>query len=464
MAFDNDSQMKSLPFVLTIKIKAAIFTGKITPSHKIEAYVETFINGQLLDRTLTGQPKWNRVIVEKFLYIEPNSVIAFHLYKKKRNMNGFMQKGTLELPMSQIVEWTNRGPFECEYSLVADKPRKLIIEWDLKESKLFSLVKLRSRNTNEDIELLREQVERKLSPSFLGRLSLLGDRQSSLMEIIVDSLIEESDGLSEQTMWIIVEDLLQTKDILTVFLEDPENVDARAIIRRMSIQQSERAITYPYGKFNYSKFVPFRTLFSEDYHVSGSTLTRQKIFSDLNEGIFHSQPVNSSMFDLRFEQHLAINDSIEAQAGYDLTIKCVKGKEYELHWQSYLEYINVLRELSRIRFLRYDKETAEFSTPVKYTTERKTWKDVTLVISYSLEKIELKEVHVQSSYGGRRGSASFSYSFNRGNVADDPITEIGIPFHEVSVLQSHLSTNYYTSLLPYYRWTVSKLIIRITLP
>eukprot|EP01037_Dinobryon_pediforme_P036853 gene36853-43995_t len=117
----------------------------MTPTHKIEAYVETFLDNVLLDRTLTGPPMWNRVIVEKLLYLEPSSVIVFQLYKKKRSKTGFELKGTLV------------------YALIADKPRKLLLEWDVKETKLFSLVKMRPRNTEstEDAQIERDQLEKK---------------------------------------------------------------------------------------------------------------------------------------------------------------------------------------------------------------------------------------------------------------------------------------------------------------
>ena len=438
MVFDSDSQLQTLPYVLTIKIKSALFTGKITPAHKIEAYVETFMNDVLLDRTLTGQPKWNRVIVEKLLYLEPNSILVFQLYKKKRSNIGFMLKGTLVIRMSDIIDLTNRGPYEVEYTLVGDKPRKLQIEWDLKETKLFSLVKMRSRNSpqcTEDAEEERDQLEKRLTNRFMSSFSLFDTMKSSLMEVIIDCLLEEPGVLPQDDLLAVLEDLLETKKYLTTFLEDTEGTDIRQLMRRNAARQSEETIIYPYGKYNYLKYLSFRTLFSENNEFSRSTLSRQKEIADINEKLFENQPIRSSLFDVRFENYLLSNQNMNmSMTGYELTIDTISNSSYELHWQTYYDYIMVLKELSKIRFSKYDKdETPEFSSPVKYMTDRRTWKDVTLVISYKTEQIAIKEIHV-NVVNGRRASSSFSYNnFMKGPAteADDSIVEIFIPFNMV---------------------------------
>ena len=441
MVFDSDSQLQTLPYVLTIKIKSASFTGKITPAHKIEAYVETFMNDVLLDRTLTGQPKWNRVIVEKLLYLEPSSILVFQLYRKKRSKIGFMLKGTLVIRMSDIIDLTNRGPYEMEYTLVGDKPRKLQIEWDLKETKLFSLVKMRSRNSpqcTEDAEQERDQSEKKLSDRFMSTFSLFQTMKSSLMEVIIDCLLEEPGVLPENDLLIVLEDLLETKKYLDVFFEDTENSDIRLLMRRNAARQSEETIIYPYGKYNYPKYLSFRTLFSDNKDVCRIAFARQKEIAEINETFFESQPIRSSLFDVRFENYLLSNHSISnmSMTGYELTInKASKAGEssHELHWQTYYDYIMVLKELSKVRYSKYDKSMPEFSSPVKYITDKRTWKDVTLVISYETEQIAIKEIHV-NVVNGRRASSSFSYNnFMRGSaMEDDSVVNIIIPFNEVT--------------------------------
>lgn len=438
MVFDSDSHLQTLPYLLTVKIKSAIFTGKMTPTHKIEAYVETFLDNVLLDRTLTGPPMWNRVIVEKLLYLEPSSVIVFQLYKKKRSKTGFELKGTLVVKMSDIIDLTNRGPYEIEYALIADKPRKLLLEWDVKETKLFSLVKMRPRNTEstEDAQIERDQLEKKLSPRLRSTLSQFEKMQSSLMEIILDCLIEEPDALQENDLLITVEDLLETKRFLAAFLGKSESVDVRSLMRRTAITDSEGAIVYPYGKFNYSKCISVRSLLSDAKQVSRDTYSRQKSIQDINEDLFTNQPIRSSLFDVRFENYLTSNQSINtiAMTGYDLTIDSVTGTSYELHWQTYYDYIMVLKEISKIRFMKYDHSTPEFSSSVKYITEKKTWKDVTFVISYETEQIAIKEIHI-NVINGRRASQSFSYGFMKGSQADDDaLVEIFIPFNLVLLI------------------------------
>lgn len=473
MVFDSDNQLQTLPYVLTIKIKSASFTGKITPAHKIEAYVETFMNDVLLDRTLTGQPKWNRVIVEKLLYLEPSSTLLFQLFRKKRSNIGFMHKGTLRIQMSEIIDLTNRGPYEVEYTLEGDKPRKLQIEWDLKETKLFSLVKMRSRNSpqcTEDAEQERDQLEKKLTDRFMSTFSLFHTMKSSLKEVIIDCLLEEPGVLPQDDMLTVLEDLLETKKYFAMSLEHTESSEIRLHMRRNAARQSEETIIYPYGKFNYLKCLSFRTLFSENNEFSKNTLSRQKEIADINEKLFENQPIRSSLFDVRFENYLLSSHNVNmSMTGYELTIDTISNLSYELHWQTYYDYIMVLKELSKVRFSKYDmEETPEFSSPVKYMTDRRTWKDVTLVISYKTQQIAIKEIHV-NVVNGRRASSSFSYNFMKGSMAevDDSVVEIFIPFN--TVIQSLLSLNTLYShcfciSCFFYRLRISKQTTRIICP
>ena len=91
MVFDYQNKVTSLPFILTIKIKSATFTSKVTPSNKLESYVELYVDNVLYDKTSSGTPNWNKTIVKEFLYLEPETNLFFKLYRKV--MSGFVLKG-----------------------------------------------------------------------------------------------------------------------------------------------------------------------------------------------------------------------------------------------------------------------------------------------------------------------------------------------------------------------------------
>ena len=138
MIYDYQNQIISLPFILTIKIKSATFTSKVTPSNKLESYVELYIDNVLYDKTPSGTPNWNKTIIKEFLYLEPETNLLFKLYRKV--MSGFVLKGVLSINIRDLALTANKGSIERNFPLSdADQKRFLQVEFDLKEFKFFSI-------------------------------------------------------------------------------------------------------------------------------------------------------------------------------------------------------------------------------------------------------------------------------------------------------------------------------------
>ena len=445
MIFDHQNQATSLPFVLTIRIKSATFTSKLTPSKKLESYVDLFIDNVFYDKTTTGTPNWNKTVIKEFLYLEPDTHLCFKLYRKV--MSGFVLKGVLSINIRDLALNANKGPIERSYPLAeADQKRYLLLEFDLKEFRFFAVKKHKIAELDE---LAVRDAFNRLPPSLWADINQAFPNMSSISDIIIDSLTEIPDVMRQQDISDIISDIYKLK-------QQSNSKHRQTAVDQISLDQSRKSVVYPYGKYYYSKCIVLNTLLGVSDEKKTLIINRQKSMNSLNYAISNNQPFQHSIFDLSYENHLTSDVRNNVIDAYDFNILTTQNASYEFQWQNPYDYFMVLKELSRIRFLKYEGITPSVTVIGKYNNSSRVWKDISFLVNYETEFIIVQyfdfvvDENLSSKLNrkdSRRLSSSVS-SFKKSNLEEETKIYFKIPFIEVNYKIENIFMSSLTRLKP----------------
>lgn len=456
------------PYELVVKVKSGKFTG-MRSSEKLEAYVQTYFAGSLYDTTLSDVPVWNRVIRKPLISLDPLLHIQFAVHKKRWGAPGFELKGTAQLILRELLSSINKGVIEREFELNTEEldgksGRKLFVEFELKETKLFMVRKAKSRGDHITSSAFAPESQWPLSKALESKIAVLDNDHNTLISTVRNALQESQGSLNELDIFDVINDINQ----LQFDYEEAAAATEPCKTSRTSRSRNDRGETtisssgvtiYPYGRYCFSKTVlvsPIQET-QETLVKFNALLNREREIAVLNELMFANQPAHSSIYNLTYEGHLISDCSLAASvdsAGtvangnngggsvssgaytqwFDISIHCTSAAPYDIYFSSYYEYLYTLREISKIQSAGMRGGGSHFNTSLpKYTVKAKlywvsyVYVDIVLTINHEKGYFSLlldphNELYNSNSHSSSSSSANKHNSNNNNNNAQRKAT------------------------------------------
>eukprot|EP00601_Ochromonadales_sp_CCMP2298_P001983 CAMPEP_0173182890 /NCGR_PEP_ID=MMETSP1141-20130122/8094_1 /TAXON_ID=483371 /ORGANISM="non described non described, Strain CCMP2298" /LENGTH=811 /DNA_ID=CAMNT_0014106045 /DNA_START=28 /DNA_END=2460 /DNA_ORIENTATION=- len=425
MIIDPNPPSKAMPYEVTITVKRGSLTGGVATSH---THVEVFLGSSFLDRTITSAPDWNKKIIKRLMQIDPDLMLTFAVYTKKTfnipkpfpftqaPTSEVVFRGSCQVILKDFLQNLAVVQHQEELHLVSAKGERvgsLVVKLELAETKLFSIEPTQSLAMGE----LQKVVEGALPFNIRYDIATIDNDNNTLLQVLVGSVIEGKDVLTEGDLMDIVSEAAQ--------------------IQRSSVggasQEVKQLRRYPAGKPRYSKLITLPASMNteegeEEAAADAGERMRQTLVQEIalqgrNDGYDATLPAHSSVYPpiaLRSSAFDFAYQPYGSQGGggggigdfFDLQIfgriRSAEDGEvglafsHTLRWASYSEYLLTLRALVRFQ---HDGRKAAMGAGARFTTKALYcegagdgvgggWLPVTFTIDHQAELLVMKDATV----------------------------------------------------------------------
>lgn len=403
MVVDPDPPAKRLPFELEIRILGTTVQN-MTSVSQMESYVDTYFNDVLHSTTFVSQKQGSATIgspsgstsslspsgkttnttctttvVRPLHSLDPNLKISFVVHRNRLSSANLSGAGRVDMLLGQFINDKDKGFIDHEYALKNTTNRFLQVSIELKEQKLFNILKVNPK-------LLKangcEVVEVVLSPRLQNKIIILSlaieSNCNGLLDEIVGFLTEAVNYVTELDLFDIIDDINQMYkksefSKLITLLQDSDHplksVTPYPVIHsEWCVYTKVVALPPPEGDSSSSgnanagaaALVSRRGSIRNPAAPSRAFQQRFQEVARSNEKFLKYQPFQSRDHMPGFMKHSLdapeVANITPGLRGYRLTICCSDNAYYELVWGNFYEYVQMQKIFS---MLKYQPEEVE---------------------------------------------------------------------------------------------------------